>query len=132
MYRVRTRCNRLAMARAFAPVLQLALPCSDAPANRWALRHQCQLGGHALWPQHAQTWPQLLRRISLGHERSTTDVWKTAAATRSHRRVRSMATLQAVWRVGAGCHKTTVVMQRALPSELMDAAMLHTAWACRS
>lgn len=26
-----------------------------------------------------------------------------------------------------GCHKTTVVMQRALPSELMDAAMLHTA-----
>ena len=55
MNRVRTHSNRLAMARASAPVLQLVLPCSHAPVSPWSLHHQCQLGGRAPCPQDAET-----------------------------------------------------------------------------
>ena len=103
MNRVRTHSNRLAMARASAPVLQRVLPCSHAPVIPWLWRRQCQLGGRAPWPKDAETRPALFRLASSSHERNATSTWQVAVAMRSHRRIRSMTTLQAV-RCVLRCH----------------------------
>ena len=100
MNRVRMHSHRLAMARASAPVLQRVLPCSHAPVIPWLWRCQCQLGGRAPWPKDAETRPALFRLASSSHERNTTSAWQVAVAMRSHRRIHSMTTLQAVqWSV---------------------------------